>query len=95
MLGCYLEQESPQHHYESPGILTFLPLLFTLQSVTGIIIAGGIRQNSVKLFKPETNEVCDLPNTPDRFYDHSLDLVDDSLIMCGSFHPSLGRARMK
>ena len=94
MLDCYLGQESPKH-YESPGILTFLSLLFTFQSVSGIIIAGGIRQNSVKVFKPETNEVCDLINTPDRFYDHSLDLVDGSLIMCGSFHYSPGLARMK
>jgi len=77
--GCSLEQQSPKRHYKSQGI----------------IIAGGIRQNRVKLFKPETNEVCDLPDTPDLFYDHSLDLVDGTLIMCGSYHGSPGKARMK
>jgi len=77
--GCSLETQSSTLHYKNPGI----------------IIAGGARQTAVKLYKPETDEVCDLPNTPDRFSDHSLDLVDGTLIMCGSYFGSPGKARMK
>jgi len=78
-IGCSSETQSSTLHYKNPGI----------------IIAGGLKQTSVKLYKPETNEVCDLPNTPDRFNDHSFDLVDGTLIMCGSYFGSPGKARMK
>merc|ERR1719244_1484516 len=79
--GCSSETQSSNLHYEIPGI----------------IIAGGQKQTSVKLINPETShlDVCDLPNTPDRFTDHSLDLVDGTLIMCGSYFGSPGKARRK
>ena len=47
------------------------------------------------LFNPETNEVCDLPNTPSIMGAHTLDLIDGTLISCGSYDGGPGNVSMK
>lgn len=61
----------------------------------GIILAGGSWQNQVKLIKPDTKEVCNLPDIPDYFSWSSMDLVDGTPVMCGSWFGSPGDSRMK
>jgi len=61
----------------------------------GIILAGGSWQTHVKLIKPETKEVCNLPDIPSYFSFASMDLVDGTPIMCGSWFASPGLSRMK
>jgi len=63
--------------------------------IPGIILAGGSWQNSVTLIKPDSKEVCKLPDSPDYFDWASMDLVDGTPIMCGSWFGSPGKARMK
>ena len=64
-------------------------------SIPGIILAGGDWQNEVKLIKPETKEVCNLPNIPSYFSYASMDLVDGTPVMCGSWFGSPGKSCMK
>ena len=64
-------------------------------SILGIILAGGSWQNQVKLIKPDTKEVCNLPNIPDYFSYSSMDLVDGTPVMCGSWFGSPGKSRKK
>jgi len=61
----------------------------------GIILAGGSWQNQVKLIKPDTKEVCNLPNIPDYFSWSSMDLIDGTPVMCGSWFGSPGKSSMK
>jgi len=61
----------------------------------GIIVAGGSWQTKVKLFKPDTKEVCNLPDMPEYFEFSSIDLVDGTPVMCGSWFGSPGKAHMK
>ena len=61
----------------------------------GIILAGGSWQKHVKLIKPDTKEVCNLPDLPSDFSDHSMDLIDGTPVMCGSWFGSPGYSRMK
>ena len=59
------------------------------------IVAGGSWQTQVKLFKPDTKEVCNLPNLPEYFSHSSMDLVDGTPVLCGSWFGSPGKSRMK
>jgi len=77
--GCSFDKLSSTQHYETPGI----------------IIVGGHGQTRVTLFKPETNKVCDLPNAPGILGAHTLDLIDGTLISCGSYFGGPGNASMK
>merc|ERR1719312_1590596 len=61
----------------------------------GIILAGGSWQDQVKLIKPDSKEVCDLPALPSNFSWASLDIVDGTPVMCGSIFASPGNSRMK
>ena len=63
--------------------------------IEGIIVAGGEKQTKVKLVKPDTKEVCDLPDLPSFFTWSSINLLDGTPIMCGSWDASWGNARMK
>merc|ERR1711915_667321 len=51
---------------------------------SGIIVAGGDNQKQVKLFKPDSKEVCDLPDLPEPFCFSSINLVEGSPVLCGS-----------
>merc|ERR1711872_607395 len=67
----------------------------TKYKTPGIIVAGGSWQTKVKLFKPDTKEVCNLPDMPEYFEFSSIDLVDGTPVMCGSWFGSPGKAHMK
>jgi len=79
--GCSANNEavSGSNKYKSPGI----------------IVAGGNWQAKVKLFKPDTREVCSLPDTPEYFTYSSIDLVDGTPVMCGSSNSDLGKSHLK
>ena len=64
-------------------------------SILGIILAGGSWQNQVKLIKPDTKEVCNLPDLPANFEWSSMDLVEGTPVMCGSWFAIPGESRMK
>jgi len=61
----------------------------------GIIAAGGDGQTQVKLFKLNTKEVCNLPNLPEYFVAPSMDLIEGTPVICGSYYDKSGRSRMK
>merc|ERR1711915_841779 len=61
----------------------------------GIIVAGGNWQAKVKLFKPDTKEVCSLPDTPEYFTYSSIDLVEGTPVMCGSSNSDGGKSHLK
>jgi len=61
----------------------------------GFIVAGGTGQTQVKLFKPDTKEVCNLPDLPEYFIYPSMDLIDQTPVMCGSWYGRSSRSRMK
>jgi len=63
--------------------------------IPGIILAGGSRQNPVMLIKPDSKEVCKLPDLPDHFLWGSMDLVDGTPIMCGSSFGIAGYTRLR
>jgi len=63
--------------------------------IPGIIVAGGSWQKKVKLIKPDTKEVCDLPDLPSYFSWPSINLFGGTPIMCSSWFGSPGKARMK
>jgi len=63
---------------------------------TGFIVAGGRYQKQVKLFKPNTKEVCNLPDLPGVFCSSSINLKEGTLVMCGSCSDVAGtKSRMK
>jgi len=67
----------------------------TKYKTPGIIVAGGSWQTKVKLFKPDTKEVCNLPDIPEYFSYSSIDLVDGTPVMCGSWFGSPGKSHLK
>merc|ERR1711915_84414 len=44
----------------------------------------------VKLFKPDTKEFCDLPDLPDFYCPSSINLINGTLVICGSCDDSDG-----
>jgi len=67
----------------------------TKYKTPGIIVAGGSWQTKVKLFKLDTKEVCNLPDIPEYFSYSSIDLVDGTPVMCGSWFGSPGKSHLK
>jgi len=63
--------------------------------IPGIIVAGGDWQTKVKLIKPDTKEVCNLPDLPSYFSWSSINLLAGTPVMCSSGFASPGKARMK
>ena len=63
--------------------------------IKGIIVAGGSWQDKVKLFKPDTKEVCNLPKIPKYFSFSSINLVDGTPVLCGSWFASFRISQMK
>jgi len=63
--------------------------------IPGIIVAGGEKQKKVKLVKPDTKEVCDLPDLPSYFTYSSINLLDGTPVLCGSWDAKWSKARMK
>ena len=49
----------------------------------------------MKLFKLNTKEVCNLPNLPEYFVAPSMDLIEGTPVICGSYYDKSGRSRMK
>ena len=64
--------------------------------IKGIIVAGGSWQDKVKLFKPDTKEVCNLPNTPYGFGNpHSMFLFDEKPTLCSGDALGTSKLRMR
>ena len=61
----------------------------------GFIVAGGEYQTQVKLFKPNTKEVCNLPDLPGFFCFSSINLMDGTALICGSCSDISPESRMK
>jgi len=62
---------------------------------SGFIVAGGRYQTQVKLFKPNTKEICNLPDLPGFFCFSSINLMDGTAFMCGSCSDISPESRMK
>ena len=63
--------------------------------IKGIIVAGGNWRDKVQLFKPDTKEVCNLPKIPHYFSFSSINLVDGTPVLCGSWFASATWSHMK
>jgi len=62
---------------------------------SGFIVAGGRYQTQVKLFKPNTKEVCNLPDLPGFFCFSSINLIDGTPVICGSCSDTSSESHMK
>jgi len=62
---------------------------------SGFIVAGGRYQTQVKLFKPYTKEVCNLPDLPGFFCFSSINLIYGNPVMCGSCSETSSESHMK
>jgi hypothetical protein len=52
--------------------------------VVGILIAGGLgAKTSTEVFLPGTGQTCTLADLPDPRYDHTLNTLDNSGVLCG------------
>jgi hypothetical protein len=52
--------------------------------ISGIIITGGRgAYTSTELFLPHTGKTCSLQSLPDNRYQHSMDVVENKIIVCG------------
>jgi len=56
--------------------------------VKGILVAGGNyidwrKQNAAHVFIPSLNKTCDFPELPEQRFEHSLDTVGNTPVLCG------------
>ena len=63
--------------------------------IIGIIVAGGEWQNKAKLIKLDSQEDCDLPDPPHYFDWASMDLLNGTPVLCGSWFGSPANSRRK